>query len=138
MPRFDGHRIALLERRRSSDAASLVRRLGGTPVCVPSLRPALLQAVVRRTLAARIDAVLFTSPAQFRGLSRAAAAMSLERDLVVALRDRVTVGSVGTVCSRALRASGVIPDVMPHAPDDVSLVLAVAEYMSMFETANTG
>src|SRR5271165_2985292 len=33
-----GARVALLEARRESELASLVRRHGGEPVCVPALR----------------------------------------------------------------------------------------------------
>lgn len=270
MPRFDGQRIALLESRKATDLATLVRRFGGTPLCVPSVREVLregdfrprlqalvhgeydvlavltaaafdalvaeserlqmldavvaalgtvtiaargpkpllalrrrgltarvttdkphtsddllsalravhlpgtrvlvlhygerseafstelaargatvddlslydwalpddfgpLQALVRDTVERRVDAMLFTSQVQFRHLLIAAGQIGLEEPLVRALRDRVIVGSVGPVCSRVLRASGIVPDVMPHSPNGASLIQAVAEYVSMFD-----
>lgn len=92
-----------------------------------------LHALVRDTVGERVDAMLFTSQVQFRHLLIAAAQVGLEDDLVHALRDRVIVGSVGPVCSRVLRASGIVPDVMPHSPNGASLIQAVAEYVSMFD-----
>ena len=92
-----------------------------------------LETLVRDTLAGRIDAMLFTSQIQLRHLMQVAAAMQLEIPLTHALRDDVIVGAVGPVCSRALRASGIVPDVMPHSPNGPSLIQAVADYVSMFD-----
>lgn len=270
MPRFDGHRVALLESRKAGELATLVQRFGGTPLCVPSVRevlregdfgPALqrlvngefgcvavltaaafdalfaeaerrhmadavaaalrattiaargpkpllalrrrgltpqvvtarphtsddllsaleaidvsgtrvlvlhygerseafstaltargaavedlsfyewalpedmgpLQVLVRDTVEHRVDTMLFTSQVQFRHLLVAARQVGLEDELIGALRDRVIVGSVGPVCSRVLRAAGIVPDVMPHFPNGASLIQAVAEYVSMFD-----
>lgn len=91
-----------------------------------------LQALVRDLVAQQLDAVLFTSQVQFRHLLQVARDDGRERDLLAALRDHVIVGSVGPVCSRALRAAGIVPDVMPGLPNGPSLVTALAEYMSMF------
>ena len=38
MPSLEGRRVALLEARMSEEAATLVRRLGGTPDVVPAVR----------------------------------------------------------------------------------------------------
>ena len=38
MPSLEGRRVALLETRMSEEAATLVRRLGGTPDVVPAVR----------------------------------------------------------------------------------------------------
>lgn len=91
-----------------------------------------LETLVRDTIARRVDAVLFTSQIQFRHLLEVARAIDSEAALIDALRDHVVVGSVGPVCSRAIRAAGLIPDVMPGLPNATSLVQAVAEYLSMF------
>ena len=269
MQRLDGRRVALLESRKSNDIASLVRRFGGTPICVPSVRevlragdfgpalerlaggmfdlvvvltaaavdamfaeagrrgssPGVTDALARTPIAARgpkpllslrrrwlvprfvterphttdelldalsdldvrglrilllhygepneplstaltvrgavvedlslyewalpedlgpmqtliddaldgrIDAMLFTSQIQFRHLLLVAHAAGLAAPLTKRLRDDVVVGSVGPVCSRALRAEGVVPDVMPNLPNGPSLVQALADYYSMF------
>ena len=91
-----------------------------------------LNALIADTLGGRIDAALFTSQIQFRHLLSVAESSGLAADLVRTLRDDVIVGSVGPVCSRALRAAGVVPDVMPHLPNGPSLVQALADYYSMF------
>jgi uroporphyrinogen-III synthase len=91
-----------------------------------------LQGMVRDTLAGGVDAMLFTSQIQFRHLMDVAQAMGCDVELTRALRDDVIVASVGPVCSRALRAGGIVPDVMPHSPNGPSLIQAVADYFSMF------
>lgn len=92
-----------------------------------------LETLVRDTLAGRIDAMLFTSQIQLRHLMQVATTIELNTPLTVALREHVIVGSVGPVCSRALRAVGIVPDVMPQSPNGPSLIQAVADYMSMFQ-----
>jgi len=85
----------------------------------------------RRTVI-ECDAALFTSQIQFRHLLSVAESRNQTTDLLRKLRDDVVVGSVGPVCSRALRAAGIVPDVMPHLPNGPSLVQALADYYSMF------
>lgn len=94
-----------------------------------------LEALVRDAIAGRVDAMLFTSQIQFRHLLHVAHAMGLDDALTCALRDEVIVGSVGPVCSRVLRAHGIVPDVMPGSPNGSSLVQAVADYFLMFDDA---
>jgi uroporphyrinogen-III synthase len=91
-----------------------------------------LNELVRDLVARQIDAVLFTSQVQFRHLLEAARRTDREEALIAALRDDVIVGSVGPVCSRAIRAAGIVPDVMPSLPNGPSLVNALADYLSMF------
>ena len=86
-----------------------------------------LQGMVRDTLAGGVDAMLFTSQIHFRHLMDVAQAMGCDVELTRALRDDVIVASVGPVCSRALRAGGIVPDVMPHSPNGPSLIQAVAD-----------
>ena len=90
-----------------------------------------LEALVHDTLAGRVDAMLFTSQIQLRHLLEIARGMRVSEPLIEALRDRVIVGSVGPVCTRALRSAGIVPDVMPHAPNGPALIQAVADYFSM-------
>ena len=52
-------------------------------------------------------------------------------DYVVFLNQDVIVGAIGPVCAAALRAGGVIPDVMPASPNSASLVGAVADYFDL-------
>ena len=51
---LNGARVALLEARRESELASLVRRHGGEPVCVPAMRE--VECECSREAAAGIDA----------------------------------------------------------------------------------
>jgi uroporphyrinogen-III synthase len=95
-----------------------------------------LERLIADTLGGRIDVMLFTSQIQFRHLLTVAERVELDVALTEALRDHVIVGAVGPVCSRALRAAGVVPDVMPASPNGPSLVQAVADYVSMFDRAD--
>ncbi|MQA30952.1 MAG: hypothetical protein GEU82_14155 [Luteitalea sp.] len=90
-----------------------------------------LHDVVRRVVAGEIDALLVTSQIQFRFLLEIAARAGLAEALVDALNERVIVGAVGPVCAAALRAGGVVPDVLPASPNSASLVGAVADYFDL-------
>jgi uroporphyrinogen-III synthase len=91
-----------------------------------------LRSLIDDAVNGRIDAVLFTSQVQLRHLLTVAEGMGKDGPLAAALRDHVIVGSVGPVCSRALREAGIVPDVMPHLPNGPSLVQALSDYYSMF------
>jgi len=90
-----------------------------------------LHDVVRRVIAGQIDVLLVTSQVQFRFLMQIAAEAGAADALLGALRERVIVGAVGPVCAAALRAGGVVPDVLPAAPNSASLVGAVADYFEL-------
>lgn len=92
-----------------------------TPLCH------LIVAVVERA----VDAVLFTSQVQCRHLLRVAAEMNMLDALIDSLSRHVVVGAVGPVCASALRAAGVIPDVMPDTSSSVALVRALADYYTI-------
>ncbi|HUR32774.1 MAG TPA: uroporphyrinogen-III synthase [Vicinamibacterales bacterium] len=96
-----------------------------------------LHALIDATVGGRIDAMLFTSQIQFRHLLQVAFDTGRDGELTRALRDQVIVGSVGPVCTRAMRAAGVVPDVMPHLPNGPSLVQALADYYAMFTSEET-
>jgi uroporphyrinogen-III synthase len=93
-----------------------------------------LRALIHRAIAGEVDAMLFTSQVQFRHLLQVAGSMQLEERLTRALRDRVIVGAIGPVCARALRGAGIVPDVLPPLPNGPSLVQALADYFSMFDS----
>lgn len=90
-----------------------------------------LHDMVRRLVAANVDALLVTSQIQFRHLLEIAGRSGLAGALVDALNQHVIVGAVGPVCAAALRAGGVIPDVLPASPNSASLVGAVADYFEL-------
>lgn len=90
-----------------------------------------LDDVIRRIVAGEIDALLVTSQVQFRFLLEIARAAGLADALVTALNEQVIVGAVGPVCADALRAGGVVPDVLPASPNSASLVGAVADYFEL-------
>lgn len=136
---LDGSRILLLHYGEPNAALSAGLTTRGACIDDLSLYDwglpadlAPLTALIDDTLNGRIDAVLFTSQVQFRHLLSVAESAGIAHDLVQKLRDDVIVGSVGPVCSRALRAAGIVPDVMPHLPNGPSLVQALADYYSMF------
>jgi uroporphyrinogen-III synthase len=93
--------------------------------------PGGLEALIDDTIGGRVDVMIFTSQVQFRHLMQVAVSIGQRDALLGALRDEVITASVGPVCTRALRAEGVIPDVMPAMPNNPSLVQAVAEYLGM-------
>ena len=75
------------------------------------------------------DAVMLTTQSQAHNLFRIAEAEALSDELRAALTSRVTVASVGPVCTRALRDHGVEPHVEPENPKMGPLVLALADYL---------
>ena len=87
--------------------------------------------MVRRVVAGEIDALLVTSQIQFRFLLEIAARAGLAEALIDALNEQVIVGAVGPICAAALRAGGVVPDVLPALPNSASLVGAVADYFEL-------
>ena len=89
-----------------------------------------LHEVVRRAIAGEVDALLFTSQVQFRYPARDRPRLA-RGSLVAALNEHVIVGAVGPVCAAALRAGGVVPDVLPASPNSASLVGAVADYFEL-------
>ena len=77
-----------------------------------------------------LDAVVFTSQVQWKHLLQVATALGLGDDLIHALKSHVVVAAVGPICSAALDAAGVHPQVVPDNPKMGPLVTALAEYFS--------
>ena len=90
-----------------------------------------LDDVVRRIIAGEIDALLVTSQIQFRFLLEIADRAGLVEPMIRALNEEVIVGAIGPVCASALRAGGVIPDVLPASANSAALVGAVADYFDL-------
>jgi uroporphyrinogen-III synthase len=101
-------RAALAER------GALVQELSTYRWSLPAdTRP--LEGLVDRLAASSVDAVLFTSAVQVQNLHQVAERMGRGADLGKLLRP-IIVGSIGPVCSRALRAHGVEPSFEANPP----------------------
>lgn len=105
MPTLDGARVALLEARRGSEMAELVRRLGGEPRSAAAVRevphlehvPAFLDALSAK----RFDVVIFLTGVGATRLLREAQRLGRLDEAVAAL------GALTTVC-RGPKPSGVL------------------------------
>ncbi len=75
-----------------------------------------------------VSALAFTSQPQVPNLLAIARDAGKEQELMENLNGPVLVASVGPVCSRRLRESGIKIDVEPEHPHMGNLVMAVAEY----------
>ena len=135
---LDGVAIALLhygERHPAFAEALVARGARVEDICLyewampADVEP--LRAMVRAAIEGSVDALLFTSQIQFRHLQQIAAGMDLSAGLTDALNERVIVAAVGPVCAAALRAGGVVPDVLPASPNSASLVSALGDYFDL-------
>lgn len=90
-----------------------------------------IKDMVTATIAGDVDAMLFTSQIQFRHLQQVATDMQQLDALTAALNERVIIAAVGPVCAAALRAGGVVPDVLPASPNSASLVSALGDYFDL-------
>ena len=90
-----------------------------------------LKALVRSLVDRRMDAIAFTSQIQCRHLFDVAATLGLSSELVDALNGDIIVAAIGPVCSSALNAYGVAPDVLPAHPKMGPLITALADYIEL-------
>ena len=88
-----------------------------------------LRMLVKDIIDGELDAVVFTSQIQCRHLFSVAASIGVEQQLALALNATV-VAAVGPICSAALEALGVPPDVVPENPKMAPLVSALAEHFA--------
>jgi uroporphyrinogen-III synthase len=86
-----------------------------------------LREAATRIAGGQCDMVLFTSSVQLDHLLAVAGSMAIEQDVRLALKERVSVGSIGPVMTDALRAEGIEPDIEPRHPKMWALVKAAAE-----------
>jgi len=126
-----GARVALLEARRESELASLVRRHGGEPICVPSLRE--VERDCRDDAARGIDAIGRTAAvvvlATGVGLDRwLTAATELGRaDELRAGLSRATVVCRGPKPVAVLKREGLVAHVRAPPPHTTAELLGALE-----------
>jgi uroporphyrinogen-III synthase len=126
-------RIAVQEYGRPKPEMYLaLQQLGAsvTPVAIyrwelPADRKPLSEAA-RRLAAGQFDLVLFTSSIQLDHLLEIARSLGLEERVLVALRHRVAIASIGPVMTATLAACGLAADIIPNHPKMGSLVKAAA------------
>jgi uroporphyrinogen-III synthase len=87
-----------------------------------------LRGAVARLAAGEADIAVFTSARQLDHLLLVAAEVpTRDAAVIAALRNRVVVAAIGPVCSEALLARGIEPDLVPEHPKLGPLVAALAE-----------
>jgi len=117
-----GRRVAVQEYGVSNpDLLDGLAARGASVLRVPVYRWALpddlapLRDAIARLLAGDVDVALFTSATQVEHVTKVAADAADVRALVSAM-GAVVVGSIGPVCSEALRRAGIAVDVEPTHP----------------------
>jgi uroporphyrinogen-III synthase len=130
-----GTRVALLEARMESELASLVRRHGGTPVCVPALREVerdCADDVARAYGAVLRDGavVVLTTGVGLERLLRVAAAIGLGAELHAQLT-RVTNVCRGPKPIAVLKREGLPVHVRAEAPHTTKELLAVLDTVAV-------
>jgi uroporphyrinogen-III synthase len=136
----DGRRIALVHYGELNPTVSRrLRALGAEVEDVCAYEWALpddlapLRRVVECIVTRRVDALIVTSQIQYRHLNEVARQEQHADALRDALASDVIVAAIGPVCADVIRQSGVIPDVMPSAPNLPSLVRALADYFDLVD-----
>ncbi len=110
-----------------------LKRRGGRVLQVPVYRWTLpqdtgpLENALGRLIQRQFEVALFTNSVQVRHLFQVAGQSGLVRALGQALSG-VVVGSVGPLCSQALREQGVAVDLEPEQPKMSQLVASAAEH----------
>jgi uroporphyrinogen-III synthase len=97
-----------------------------------------LQGLVRQLVDGQMEAIAFTSQIQCRHLFDVAANLGLATALADAMRRDVIVAAIGPVCSSALNAYGITPDVLPAHPKMGALITAVADYIELCAESSSG
>jgi uroporphyrinogen-III synthase len=128
---MQGARVALLEARRESELASLVRRHGGEPVCVPALRE--VERECSASAAEAVDAcaragsvaVLATGVGLDRWL-KVATSLGRGEELRAALA-RATVVCRGPKPVAVLKREGLVAHVRAASPNTTRELLAALE-----------
>lgn len=127
---LDGQRIGLLESRKADDVASMVRRMGGIPICAPSVREVPRDADVQPVLTRLVDddfalVVLLTAAASDALLLDATRHGVLSA--VVAALQRTTVACRGPKPVLSLRRHGLVPQIVTEKPHTTDELLASLE-----------
>jgi uroporphyrinogen-III synthase len=132
MGNLAGTRVALLEARRSSELAEMVRRQGGEPICAPAVRESVLdctedvRAFINSITQGSIEIVIFLTGVGALTLFREAEKLGQLPDLLEALKDVTTVCR-GPKPVAALKRTGVhISIVAPEPNTSTELLEAMA------------
>ena len=131
-----GTRIALLEARRSSELAELVRRQGGEPFCAPAVRESVLDctdevsAFVDRLTRGSIEIVIFLTGVGATTLFREVEKIGRLPEFLEALK------GVTTVCRgpkpvAALKRTGVQVSLAAPEPNTTKELLEVMDHLDM-------
>lgn len=125
---LEGIRVALLEARRESELASLVRRHGGVAICVPALREVERSCAdeLRRAIDAASRPGALVVLATGAGLERC---LSMASDLGRAQELRGALGTATVVCRgpkpvAVLKREGLVAHVRAEAPHTTRELLA--------------
>lgn len=139
---LSGWKVALLEARLASEAAALVRRMGGEPVSVPALREepvssgpavaAFLSLLKRGELAF----VVLQTGVGVNALALAAELLGRKRDLIYGL-ESVRIVSRGPKPASALAALGLRPTFSTASPHTTTELLGLLEALPL-ENAGVG
>ncbi len=127
-----GRRVALLEARLASEAAALVRRLGGMPVSVPALREEAVSATAMVTsfldnlASGDIAFVICQTGVGVNALFDEALALGRDEDLALGL-NRARLVSRGPKPGAALAAHGLRPTFTVPSPYTTTDLLAVVD-----------
>jgi uroporphyrinogen-III synthase len=131
-PALHGQRIALLEARMRSEAAALVRRLGGEPVCVPALReeplpsgPAVAE-LLDLLAGGRLAFVVVQTGVGVGAVALEAERLGRKDDLLHGL-ETATLVCRGPKPAAALAALGIRPTVQTASPHTTKDLLDVLE-----------
>jgi uroporphyrinogen-III synthase len=130
---IDGHGVALVhygERSTPLPDALLTRASHIDELCLyewhlpQDVEP--LRALVRDTIAGRIDAIAFTSQIQVRHLLQVADEIGSREALLAACARGPIIAAIGPTCADALNAAGITPHVVPDPPKMGPLLAALA------------
>ena len=92
--------------------------------------PGALQGLVHDLIAAKVDAIAFTSQVQARHLWQVADRLGLAQTLTHTLNTQLAVAAVGPTCAAALVDLGVTPHVVPAHPKMGPMIMALAAYLN--------
>jgi uroporphyrinogen-III synthase len=133
---LEGRAVAVLhygERNETLADALRARGAGLTELCIYEWQLPedvdALETLVGDLIEGRVQALAITSQIQCRHLFAIATVMGRDEALADALRSRVIVASIGPVCTAALAAFGVAPQVVPPQSKMGYLITALADYV---------
>lgn len=131
MESLQGRIIAITEARRASELSSLIKKLGGVPYSVPSVReiPRQDQGPAREALErmcrGEIAVVIFLTGVGTRAFLELATA-AVRRNALLDALGRMVVVARGPKPAAVLREAGVRIDVAPDPPTSEGLLAALA------------